>query len=242
MKYAILVLLSALIGAGCFLPAAKPNVAADSTIVTPVPVEEQAKGTYTGDFAGAPIYITINYANGQHVAGYDIHKGLRRNLHGTLQQTANGWTMALSEPGDHPFDGRFQLAFDTGFHHATGKWAPQTRGTLQEKTFTLHKPDTDSDPVAGNIFSGDHCDIFFETDGNCTLNYYERINDSTFAPQLNTLRGSWKNNGNNKITVDWQPNERFGKRNSTFDATFDADDKGFCTGIVGEGFDFSAVL
>ncbi len=240
MKYAIPVFLYALMSTGCFLPAYKPVAAADSTAVTAIPVEEAAKGIYKGDFGGSPIFITINYANGNHVAGYNIHKGLRRNLHGELQQQGDTWILALSEPGDHPFDGQFRLVFDKAFGTGQGKWSPLNNNSLTEKTFNLQKmPPAADGGIVNNTYAGQQCDISFMEDGNCTLHYYDKINDSTFAPQLNTVRGTWEQHGDTTVAVNWQPNEQFRKRNSTFALHFeDMGGQSFCVKVEGEGFEF----
>src|ERR1700755_3101560 len=45
----------------------------------------KAMGTYTGSLDNKDlITLVINYISGKTVSGYDIHKGLRRNVNGEL--------------------------------------------------------------------------------------------------------------------------------------------------------------
>lgn len=209
-------------------------------------MEATATGTYKGDFDGSPIFITVNYASSNHIAGYNVHKGLRRNLSGKLRQEGDGWAVQLNEPGDHPYDGRFHLVFDKTFTTAHGKWTPLNTPSLREKQLTLTRL-TKNDAARSDIeefmnyaLSGDHCDIAFDADGSCKLNYYEKINDSTYSPQMNTVRGTWERSGE-EIHVNWQFNEQFGKRNSTFKLFFieEPDSKQrYLNEISGEGFEF----
>jgi hypothetical protein len=230
----------------CASPDTKPAVAADSSAVVAAMPEETAKGTYKGDFGGDPIFITINYASSNHIAGYNVHKGLRRNLSGKLRQEGDGWVLQLNEPGDHPYDGRFQLVFDKTFTTAHGRWTPLNTASLQEKQLKLARLAANNAAKSGTDdfqdypLSGEHSDIVFNNDGSCKLNYYEKIDDSTYAPQMNTVRGTWEKTGD-EIHVNWQPNEQFGKRNSTFKLIFheDPDSKQrYFSNLSGEGFEF----
>lgn len=219
-------------------PAAK-----DSTTVV-VPQSTSVQGLYKGDFDGSPIYININYSSGKHIAGYNVHKGLRRNLSGTIQQAANGWELQLSEPGDHVFDGKFKLVFDAGFATAKGKWNPLNTPSLKEKLFTLSRVEqieTDSyEEFTPDItYSSDHADISFDKDGICLFHYYDKITDSTFVEQLTTVRGTWEKKDSG-IIVNWQKNEHWDKTNSTFNIHYAESNNGrtSMTSITGEGYEF----
>jgi hypothetical protein len=206
-------------------------------------------GTYQADFSGSPIFITINYCNGKNIAGYNVHKGLRRNLNGEIKQENNQWVVTLNEPGDHPFDGRFQLLFDADYQHGKGNWMPLNTPTLKEKTLQLsrvEKVGKEEDNFTaylmnGETFTGNHCDITFTSDGSCTLTYYNKLTDSTFAPQMNVVRGTWEKK-KEELHINWEKNEQFGKRNSVFIINFQSDendpDKKYFNGIKGEGFEF----
>lgn len=216
----------------------------EAVVQTKVAYPDDIKGTYKGDFAGSPIFITLNYYSGKNVAGYNVHKGLRRNIHGVLEPSGNNWVLTLAEPGDNPYDGNFKLIFSKDFKSAEGKWIPVNTATLKEKQFTLalveRSDDGDEFGSYDNVLSGDHCDIAFKQDGSCEYNYYDKITDSTFADQMNTVRGTWERKGD-KVLVTWQPNAQFGKKASEFELVFDKAEEGtsrYLRNMKGEGREF----
>lgn len=217
--------------------------AKEETTVQKAAYPADIKGTYKGDFGGSPIFITVNYYNGKNVAGYNVHKGLRRNIHGTMQPSGNSWILTLAEPGDNPYDGNFKLIFSNDFKSAEGKWTPLNTASLKEKQFTLNlvekKEVNESFSLEDDMLSGDHCDILFRTDGSCEFNYYDKVTDSTFSDQMNTVRGTWERKGN-KVLVAWQPNEQFQKRASEFELVFEKNDDGsqYLRNMKGEGREF----
>lgn len=219
MKYLLSALLCASLFTACG-PAKQPETvdkADSSTTVTPdverTPMEARILGTYKGDFSGNPIYITINYCSGSKIAGYNTHKGLRRNINGTMKAGNNGWILSLSEPGDHEFDGVFSLTIDTALNKMTGTWAPSNDKSLAKKQLSLTKFDKGDDL---GFFQGEHCDLWFKGDGVCILNYYDKINDSTFSAQMVTLRGTWEKQTDSTVQVNWQANPATDKRSTLF--------------------------
>ncbi|HEY9261726.1 hypothetical protein [Chitinophaga sp.] len=183
------------------------------------------QGTYMGDFGGAPIYITLNYANGKQVAGYNVHKGLRRNLRGELKKDNDSWIISLSEPGDHPFDGKFELTFDHLFAKGKGTWTPLNSSTLKEKTFVFEKStdkESESYGMNGNTFNqfligtdNSKSDLQFSTDGSCLLQLYEKVNDSTFADQMIKIKGTYQKSDDSTLVISWEKNTHFKERTNT---------------------------
>lgn len=247
MKYLVI----AFIGA-CAIGACKPSTpttttaATDSTnttaTVNPIPMEARILGTYKGDFGGSPIYITINYCSSNKIAGYNVHKGLRRNLSGNITDKGNKWDIKLAEPGDHEFDGVFSLVMDTSLTKARGSWKPANNKSLTEKQLTITKLERVGSHIG--YFPGDHSDIEFANDGSCILNYYEKTTDSTFSQQMITLRGTWEKQSNERILVNWQPNSAYSQRSTEFTVEFAEgdynDEQPFPTAIKGDIFEFSA--
>ncbi|MBN9299034.1 MAG: hypothetical protein J0I41_18690 [Filimonas sp.] len=218
----------------------------ETAIESKVAYPDDVKGTYKGDFAGSPIFITLNYYSGKNVAGYNVHKGLRRNIHGVLEPSGNNWVLTLAEPGDNPYDGNFKLVFSKDFKTAEGKWVPVNTATLKEKQFTLAVVERQESTETGdfgsydNMLSGDHCDIAFNQDGSCIYNYYDKITDSTFVNQMNTVRGTWERKGD-KIFVAWQSNAQFQKKNSEFELVYEKGDETnsrYLRNVKGEGREF----
>jgi hypothetical protein len=245
VKYLTTAFLYACILSACSSPEKPVNTNVDSTLATAaapaaeddseVPMEARILGSYVGDFGGNPLYITINYCSGINVAGYNVHKGLRRNLSGTIKQSGNNWEMVLNEPGDHPYDGRFLLLMDSLFATAEGKWIPTNSKTLKEKQLEISRVMATNEVYHDYAYNGNHCDIKFSEDGSCILNYYPMKKDSTYSDQMITVRGTWKAEAND-MRVIWQHNEQFGKHNTLFKTSKDEDD--FMT-IKGEQFEFT---
>jgi hypothetical protein len=206
-KHPVKYLITAFIGA-CTISACQPSSPTETTVIDSTaitedvrePMEARILGSYKGDFGGSPIYITINYCSGNKIAGYNTHKGLRRNISGTITDNEYKWDIQLSEPGDHEFDGVFSLIMDTSLTKASGLWKPTNNKSLTEKQLSITRLKSADNNLG--FLSGDHCDIYFEADGICTLNYYEKTNDSSFSPQMNTLRGTWETQPNKEVLVN----------------------------------------
>ena len=47
------------------------------------------EGTYSGSFDQGYITIVLNYISGKNVSGYNLHKGVRRSINGSLQPDAS---------------------------------------------------------------------------------------------------------------------------------------------------------
>ena len=209
MKYLIQVCICAALFSACHSSTtSNTTTTSDSTVVKKTTDSiSPLLGVYKGDFDGKPLYITVNYANNGHIAGYNIVNGLRRNLSGNEQLTSSGYDVSLSEPGDHPFDGKFAIHFDLNGQKGTGTWTPLNSTTLKEKSFSLEKVNKESLDPNDNFIDfdlvGDHRDISFGKDGSVVLNYYDMRPDSSYAEQMNTIKGTWEKKGDS-ITVIWQ--------------------------------------
>ena len=218
VKYIIAAFISACVINACQPSTPSTTTTTDSTATTATeekaPLEARILGTYKGDFGGSPIYITINYCSGNKIAGYNTHKGLRRNISGSITNKGNKLDIQLAEPGDHEFDGIFSLVMDTSLSQASGSWKPSNNKSLSEKQLSLTRLTKTASSLS--YLSGDHSDIYFDEDGSCTLNYYEKVNDSTFSKQMNTLRGTWEKQSDTVMLVNWQPNPVYQQRSTTF--------------------------
>jgi hypothetical protein len=183
-------------------------------------VRDKILDTYKGDFGNSSIYITFNYLNHQHIAGYNVHKGLRRNLHGELKKDNNNWIITLSEPGDHPFDGKFVITFDSTFNTGKGTWTPLNTNTLKEKNFEVRRNSGHGQeatiavgtPTFDAFFIDDKfykSDLAFKSDGSCLLQLYEQVNDSTLTDQLLRIRGTYERSNDTIVKISWEKNTHF---------------------------------
>ncbi|SFW87977.1 hypothetical protein [Chitinophaga sancti] len=206
MKYLVQVCISAALFCACKSSTSSPP-ATDSTTLAVSKPADGLTGLYTGDFNGKKIYITINYARNNHLAGYNVLLGLRRNVSGSYKTTKDGIDVILNEPGDHPFDGKFTIHLDAAGEKGSGQWVPLNNSKLAGKSFSVVK--IIQTEGKGNGFEadyplgGDHRDINFKSDGSAILNYYPQIDDSTFAQQMITVRGTWERKGDS-LYVNWE--------------------------------------
>src|SRR6202000_1755607 len=88
-------------------------------------------GSYTGHYSKGMLTVVLNYISGNIASGYDLHKGLRRNLNGSVEQKGNTLVFELKEPGGNPTDGTFYLTLDSVTEKITGKWTPADNSKLK---------------------------------------------------------------------------------------------------------------
>jgi len=180
-------------------------------IYTPAyPVNNMA-GTYSGNFDNGYIIIALNYVNGKNVSGYNLHKGVRRNINGTLQPGTNGFHFMLKEPGDNPFDGTFDFIIDTINFSMKGTWIPFDSTKTKSKTLSLQKQAkkiTNYEdelgmwvPATGTYSTDTTLD--FDPAGTCEYKFYSKPGDST--SQLNSVRGNYVQ-VKDTVLIEWQKN------------------------------------
>ena len=181
-----------------------PIVKSKTLTVLTVPAEKII-GTYLGDFKGSPIAITINYVGNSHVSGYNVHKGLTRNISGTIEPANGGLHLLLEEPGNNEYDGKFDLLVDTARWTAKGSWKPFKKG--EEAVFNLKKQLTASEEDQYGMTFTDSLQnyITLKPDGSCTYSY---LTDTTKTGQEVTIRGNYSRE-KNAVTVFWQKNDVF---------------------------------
>ena len=173
---------------------------------------ETVKGIYTGNFNGSPISIVLNYVSNQHASGYNVHKGLTRNLSGTIRFANGKLQLQLAEPGNNPYDGLFSLEIDTATGKGKGAWKPLKKGEPTSFTFTkkiLKEFEGDYDLVYTDTLSNY---LSLKPDGACTFSY---LTDTTEKAQQLTIRGSYQRE-KGIVTIFWQKNTVFPSGKSVF--------------------------
>lgn len=202
------------------------------------------KGMYIGDFAGSDIRINITYISSKNVVGYNIHKGLLRNISGKVEQSMDSVLLKMEEPGDNKFDGTFQLFVNRENLAINGIWVPFDK-KLTPKTFTLKKvipleyeenaPITNGNFARYYSYVSDSIGEFsFDEDGFVIYSYYPNNAAKGKKDQLETVKGTWSVKGKSVI-VNWQPNTAFPKSSSVFDITNDE----YQRLLIGEGRELS---
>lgn len=196
---------------------------------------EKVKGTYTGDFKGSPVAITLNYVTDHRASGYNVHKGLVRNLTGTIEATPDGLHLLLSEPGNNEYDGKFDLLIDTVKWTGKGTWTPLKKGEQTSFVLQKRKAGKDEDPYGMTFLDTLQNAITLKPDGSCTYSY---LADTTTTGQPLTIRGNYtKEKG--MVTIYWQKNDAFPSGKSVFKLTehkpYKDDDEYVERSLKGEG-------
>lgn len=189
-----------------------PAVVRGKTLV-PLPVSpDKIRGTYTGDFKGTPVSITLNYVTDVRASGYNVHKGLTRNLSGTVEATPAGLHLRLSEPGNNPFDGTFDLVIDTATWTGKGTWTPLKKGEVTTFAVKKQAPLAEDEQYEMVFFDTLQNYVTLKPDGSCTYSY---LADTTSTGQLLTVRGNYMKE-KNTVTIFWQKNAVFPSGKSVF--------------------------
>ncbi len=162
------------------------------------------QGRYTGHFNKGFMTLVINYISGNVASGYDIHKGLRRNLNGQVDQQGSVLTFVLKEPGGNPYDGTFYFSLDSTSGKIIGKWVPADSTKAHTSLLELARADGSAQKTdewdaewEGNLGA-----LTFHDDGTCVLEYYPGGGDA----QLKTVRGNYEQNIDT-FQIEWQNNK-----------------------------------
>lgn len=187
----------------CHQPAGVGGMATNAGSGIPSQLASNMQGTYYGHYSKGLLTLVINYISGNIASGYDLHKGLRRNLNGEVKQNGNRLDFVLKEPGGNPYDGTFIFSLDTLTLKIAGKWVPSDSTKAYSGPLDLlRKVETEGDELYDWV--GDLGDLSFANDGTCTLQYYPSKEDNS---QLKTVRGNYERIGDT-VRIDWQRNDR----------------------------------
>jgi hypothetical protein len=165
----------------------------------------------------------LTYVNENHAIGYDIHKGLKRNISGTHSVDGDYIVMLLNEPGDNKYDGKFKLKIDKKTFDVLGDWSPVS-STLKSKMFTLTKRVTkESDSLINEnnfserfgFVSDTLGEMSFERDGSCTYTYVPVLDAVERREQEITVKGNWSL-FNKTVNITWEQNNVFTSGESEF--------------------------
>lgn len=183
-------------------------------------------GVYTGDFGDGNISLVLSFVNEKKAIGYDVHKGLKRNISGSVTDKNDFVELILNEPGDNPYDGVFVLKISKVDFSVDAIWTANDP-KLRNKKFKLTKKiikqrDEKAKPYyEGGVFTEEdfienfsYCsykdgDIEFIEDGTFTYSYYPTTDEVERKEQLETCAGSWKFNKDKTLTLEWGRNAPF---------------------------------
>jgi hypothetical protein len=171
-------------------------------------------GSWSGKFKSGLLTLVINYVSGNIVSGYDLHKGIHRNVNGQIEEKDGQYALVLKEPGGNPFDGVFYLTMDKTAKQITGTWVPVDSSKIHSGTLTLTRgtePENDTVERFNDLYyatwQGDLGAISFSKDNTCKLEYYPDSTATDPHPQLVTINGNYIRSSDT-LLIDWQTNKR----------------------------------
>lgn len=77
---------------------------------------------YTGDFAGAPLELTLTNLDDSLVKGESNHLGQKSEMSGKRKHSERGFTYVMKELGTSQYEGRFEFELDTSLNIIFGSW------------------------------------------------------------------------------------------------------------------------
>lgn len=216
-------------------------------------------GKYTGDFGKSFIHINLTHASKNKVVGYDINRGLQRNLVGNITEEKDALILTLEEPGDHKYDGMFILTLSKKDFSVNGTWEGNDK-KLEKKTFQLKKAierEFPNEKKAGiqnskkittekeflefsNYNTSQQGDCEFQADGLVVFHQFSRENDNTSEEQETTIKGSWRWLKSKQLEINWENNTFFKKANHRIPITYDKE-YGYPSVVI-EGIEFNLGL
>jgi len=193
------------------------------------------RGMYTGDFGDGFINVILTYVNDKKAIGYNVHKGLQRNISGSVVQKKEWFELTLNEPGDNKFDGVFVLNISKKDGSIDATWTANDP-KISTKKFKLKKqisrklseekdyfdysteeinPDNFLKAFShSNLYSEvDDGEVQFSENGTVIYSYYP---ENQKNEQLELVKGSWKFTDEKKLILDWSKNNVFKYRQMTF--------------------------
>jgi hypothetical protein len=192
----------------CACHQGQSGASSQSTAISKELISRINVGTYSGHYSKGLLTLAINYISGNIVSGYDIHKGLRRNLNGSVEQKDGRLEFVLKEPGGNPYDGTFFLSLDTATDKISGKWIPTDPSLAKAGPLELARAVYEHPEITQDQWEGDLGTLNFLVGGVCTLEYYPNSSgESDPNAQLVTVKGSYEVKGDT-IRIDWQRNDR----------------------------------
>jgi hypothetical protein len=191
-----------------------PVLSKDSLLHIGSPAGEGTiEGVYTGDFGGSPISIVLRYVSGKNISGFNTHKGLKRNMHGTVLLEKNQLHLQMTEPGTNQYDGKFDMYLDTVKLELSGKWQPNNP-SLSNKTFKLKKKSGLDDGYGSVIYEDTlNHSLIVKENGTCIYEYY--VNQDQPTEQLLSIKGNYAI-VQDSLHITWEPNTLFPTRKSSF--------------------------
>lgn len=160
-------------------------------------------GVYSGNFGNDGIItLVLNYISGNTVSGYDVHKGLRRNVNGEMTRDGGKLNFVLKEPGDNRFDGTFSFSLDTTSRKIEGEWTLATGMTARVVRYKLTRLQWDENAEDNKWVHADTA-LSFRNNGTCQLEIMPPEVD--YSKQRAVVQGNYDRRGDT-FRIEWEKN------------------------------------
>jgi hypothetical protein len=167
-------------------------------------------GKYSGTFGKAMIVLQLNYIQGKNASGYNIVRGNRRNIKGTIEDRGKSFHFILKEPGDQEYDGVFEFDIDTAELVLNGKWTPNIPEKASEKYFKLTQLTANDSSSFIGYHMGNIDELYGSLDvkKNGTCAYIYSIEDPANPDgqwMEKKIMGTWLET-DGKVTIEFEKN------------------------------------
>ena len=191
------------------------------------PIDEfdykELEGIYRGEFGDGTISIILSYVSDSKAIGYNIHKGLQRNLNGHVFSNGDSIQIKLNEPGDHEYDGVFTLTKSKNNELVSANWTCNDEN-IKAKKFELTKIQVakKNDSKTYEMVLSDIAyltdtigEYHFRKDGMVVFKYYPETDNNERVEQFVEIKGNWTEDNNNLI-IEWENNDLFKNKKEVF--------------------------
>lgn len=101
------------------------------------PGNQKNATTFTGDFAGEPLTLTLTNLDDSLVKGMSSHKGEESEMSGKRVPSGKGFVYKMKELGTSRYKGVFDFELDTSLHIIFGSWQKADTGDRTAILYTL---------------------------------------------------------------------------------------------------------
>jgi hypothetical protein len=190
-------------------PGANDSIPTDTGTYSAPYSTDSLRGEYMGSFGKGTIIISVSYINGNHASGYNIVKGNRRNIKGSVTNKGSYFEFNLSEPGGEPTDGNFSFSIDTATKTLKGSWTPNDTTKVKPKDFELVKRTFDRNELAGFVgkWYMNELSVEFKKDKSGLAEGYW-YNEKTETSEEIKIPFSWFEE-KKSVSIEWSKNPIF---------------------------------
>lgn len=217
MRTIALIFLSTFLIVGCSSENSDETVSSSDSLNTLEPEVDKKErfntdellGQYMGSFGKSTLIIKLNYVKGKNASGYNVVRGNKRNIKGSVSADGENYHFVLDEPGDNNTDGKFEFDININSFILTGNWTPKNPQYAKEKSFELKKinqsePDESMLKEWYGTINEQYGTLILKKDGTCLFKG-SNYNESRQSYTEFMVKGTWLE-GENLINLELESN------------------------------------